>query len=194
MRDRAYQHIKPFFVRQATHCADDLATGRLPKRKAGFADCTTAAEFAGINSVVHPVTAGRGDANFETRTIKILRDANRLVIASQATFVDRIIKRRAPSMLNPAVDRCHELHRPEPLRDKSQGVALIVVAVPDGDAVCTAELDELADDVQIQRTPVLNSDDARSGDSRPPLEYVKTDVTGRMQVGTDAVVAHLLQK
>jgi hypothetical protein len=90
------------------------------------------------------------------------------------------------------MNRRDEFHRPEPTGDKAESIALIVVSVPDRDVVLAAQPYQLVDNIQIERSAVRNPNESRASGLCPPLEEVKTVVAERIQVRTDAIIAHLL--
>src|SRR5262245_61445234 len=83
------------------------------------------------------------------------------------------------------MNRGHQSHRPETFEQKTQGVALVIVAMQYFDALAAANIQHLADHLPIPWTAIMH----RHQRCLPALSFVtqllKTRIARRMHVGTN---------
>ena len=96
--------------------------------------------------------------------------------------------------LDPAMDGGHQSHRPEPSQEQAEGIALVVVTVPDRDLLASADCEQLCDDAPVPRAAIGDGNEGYVSVQSALSQDLEPGIRGRMQVGADVAVAHRFQE
>ena len=97
-------------------------------------------------------------------------------------------------MLDPSVDGRDQPHRPEPSQEQSQGVALVVMSMPDCHLLAPANLKELGNHPPVERSAIRDRDQGGIPGFCLPDQGFKPRIVWRMQIGAEISIPHRLKE
>ena len=112
----------------------------------------------------------------------------------KASLVDPVVDRGARRLLNPAVRRGHEAHRPETLQQQTQCIRLVIVTVPDPNFFSAAERKQTRDDAPVPRASIRYRDEWGVVECGLGPNGLITGIARGMEVCTHHPVAERFEK
>ncbi len=131
--------------------ADHQASRRDPQTLPGLGRGAPALVFAHINRVGHVVQPLGRDARVKALAGQQRADGDHLLVVVHGPQVQAAVRARAPCLTCPTMGGGHQPHRPQRPQQQPQQVRLVVVGVPDGDVLATAQIEQRTQHAQIQR-------------------------------------------
>src|SRR5262249_44387804 len=153
---RPDQLREALFFRKAADRADQAASRRQPEFFLGLLDFDLARVFLGVDRILNELTTLRRDAARQATLVQVTGDTDDRFIARQTNLIDRVVKRCTPGVLDPAMDGRNQSHGPQITEQKPEQVTLVIVSMPDLDALATTDAQKLREDTPVPGAAIEN--------------------------------------